>query len=236
MRYIDKDSNRIPTNYLSDVSSAHLDEVSLAGGAHSGENARALFESVKRLGSFSMLKQVLLEEQGYICCYCGCRIDNISGDKAIVEHLLPISGAGRNKLASYDNLLISCAGDRVFDAENRSYGADRLHCDAKKDAQVLALTPLTPNCDKQFRYTIDGHVSGLTPNASDAVTKLNLDCILLQRRRLAAMELFLRDINSLSDEDLNIIKSAYESKNADGKYEPYCTAVVRCIEEYLTTP
>lgn len=235
MRYIDKDPNRIPANYLSDVSSAHLDEASLAGGAHAGEDARTLFERVKRFGSFSTLKQVLLEEQGYICCYCGCRIDNISGDKAIAEHLKPISGIGRNQLASYDNLLISCAGDRVISAENASYGADRLHCDAKKEAQILPLTPLTPDCDKQFRYTIDGHVSGLTPNASDAVIKLNLDCVLLQRRRMAAMELFLRDINSLSDEDLNIIKSAYESKNADGKYEPYCTAVVRCIEEYLTT-
>ena len=234
MRYINKDSSNVPPAFVTEVNRAQLDETSLAAGCHTHVDARALFDCVKRLPHYSNFKQTLLEEQGYICCYCGCRIDSINGNVAVAEHLLPISGGGRNKLASYDNLLISCNGDRRWTAENTPYGSDRLHCDAKKEDQILTITPLTPDCDKQFLYTIDGHVKGLTPAASDAVTKLNLDCVILQQRRAAAMELFLLDIDSLSNAELNIIKSAYESKNADGKYEPYCTAVVRCIEEYLT--
>lgn len=234
MRYIDKDSSKVPPEFVTEVNAAHLDEDSLAAGHHSGLDARALFGRVKQLSHYGDFKLTLLEEQGYICCYCGCRIDSIDGNFAVAEHLLPISGVGRNKLASYDNLLISCNGDQQWTAENTPYGSDRLHCDAQKKNQILTITPLMPNCDKQFLYTIDGHVKGLNPDASDAVTKLNLDCVLLRQRRTAALDGILHDIDTLSDADLNLIKNKYDSKGADGKYEPYCTAVVRCIEEYLT--
>ena len=234
MRYIAKDPSRIPTNYIADITSAHLDEASLTGGAHAAEDARDLFNQVKRFASYDAFKQVLLEEQGYICCYCGCRIENINGDKAISEHLLPISGRGRNKLASYDNLLISCSGDQKIDTSNSLYGVDRLHCDASKGNEEIPVTPLIPDCDKQFQYTIDGKISGLTQDAKDTVRILNLDCVLLRLRRQSAMEILMQDGEILSEEELATMKDIFELKDANGRYEPYCTAVIRCIEEYLT--
>ena len=53
------------------------------------------------------LKQSLLEDQGYICCYCGKRIENDSTTP--IEHLNPKS-IYKNRTYDYTNLLASCDG------------------------------------------------------------------------------------------------------------------------------
>ena len=52
------------------------------------------------------LRKFLLEEQGYICCYCMSRI---SCDNSKIEHFKPQS-PHRDKQIEYSNLFISCNG------------------------------------------------------------------------------------------------------------------------------
>jgi len=54
-----------------------------------------------------LLKACLLEEQGYICCYCGGRI--LNNNNTSIEHLID---KGKNKKLTFDyfNLLASCLG------------------------------------------------------------------------------------------------------------------------------
>lgn len=57
------------------------------------------------------LKIALLQEQGYICCYCGRKI--YDDHTTSIEHLKPKS---KNKHLTYDysNLLASCSGGTVY--------------------------------------------------------------------------------------------------------------------------
>ena len=59
------------------------------------------------------LLDVLLKEQGYICCYCGRRI-SISKRNSHIEHLKPKSKSRSPSYAhlvlTYSNLLASCNG------------------------------------------------------------------------------------------------------------------------------
>jgi uncharacterized protein (TIGR02646 family) len=57
--------------------------------------------------SKAKLRKSLLEDQGYICCYCGKRIENDS--KTPIEHLNPKS-TYKNRTYDYINLLASCNG------------------------------------------------------------------------------------------------------------------------------
>lgn len=50
------------------------------------------------------LLDALIEEQGYICCYCGMEI---SDETSLVEHLTPQSSDPHLSL-EYTNLLASC--------------------------------------------------------------------------------------------------------------------------------
>lgn len=55
------------------------------------------------------LKQSLLREQGFVCCYCGRRIFNDHNTQ--IEHLEPKHlFKNRNKIYDYDNLMASCYG------------------------------------------------------------------------------------------------------------------------------
>ena len=54
------------------------------------------------------LKEVLVREQGFLCCYCGSRI-LASSSSAHLEHLLP-KDEFPEKVYDYHNLLASCNG------------------------------------------------------------------------------------------------------------------------------
>lgn len=56
-----------------------------------------------------ILRKFLLEEQGYICCYCGQRIDM---NTTVIEHLLD-KGTHRRLTYDYSNLLASCNGGKM---------------------------------------------------------------------------------------------------------------------------
>jgi uncharacterized protein (TIGR02646 family) len=56
------------------------------------------------------LKKFLLQEQGFVCCYCGRRLFN--DHNTLIEHLTPKGGSAgdKRKVYDYDNLMASCMG------------------------------------------------------------------------------------------------------------------------------
>jgi uncharacterized protein (TIGR02646 family) len=115
----------------------------------------------------------LLEEQGFICCYCGQKI-NI--DVSHIEHLKP-----RNKYPDltldYKNLIASCQG------ESETPPPIPVHCGHKKAEwyeESLMVSPLEKNCADFFRYTDDGQILATNdPNKQQAsketIKRLALD-------------------------------------------------------------
>jgi len=90
------------------------------------------------------LRKALLEEQGYICCYCMTRI-NCHQSK--IEHFNPQSKCRKEQI-TYKNLFISCRGN------TQHYK----HCDTKKADHLLKHINLLKDIEATIRYKSNGEI------------------------------------------------------------------------------
>jgi uncharacterized protein (TIGR02646 family) len=114
----------------------------------SSEDWRPCFDA---LGSSDKirLKESLIKEQGYLCCYCGQKINL---DDSHIEHFR--SQSDFNELSiEYDNLFISCIKDPPVN--NLKYCGH-----AKKNVfnEELYLSPFDIDCESKFDYDLIGIV------------------------------------------------------------------------------
>jgi uncharacterized protein (TIGR02646 family) len=181
------------------------------------------------------LLEILLKEQGYICCYCGVAIDK---GNCHYEHFKP---QGIDETVRFDdfNLIVSCQGE---DDKPRV----PVHCGHQKDNQKdnwydkkLLVSPLIANCGEFFKYSAAGEIlpteeTSKKVAAETTIEKLALNIPKLQRMRKAAID---AELELLVDEDFNeeeirnIIKD-YLELNDDGKYQPFCATIVYILENY----
>jgi len=181
------------------------------------------------------LKIKLVTEQGYLCCYCGKRIE--IDPSTILEHLKCQNNYAELELC-YNNILASCdggQGDRSGKSKKeKKHFPD--HCDAKKDDHYLKLTPLDDDCEDRFTYGSDGRIYGENDDAQRAIEILGLNCLTIINRRKAVIEAYIE----LSQLDPAPSKEYWNSKirdnstlNKDGKYPEYCFAAKYYIRRYL---
>ena len=88
------------------------------------------------------LKQYLLDEQKYICCYCEQEVKLDS--TIVVEHFLPQSRFKKHEL-DYYNLHIACTHSNK-------------HCDTVKGDELIVNLLLHPNCAFYFKYSPTGEI------------------------------------------------------------------------------
>ena len=127
------------------------------------------------------VKQALLKEQGYICCFCEI---NVSMDNGHIAHLR--DQAGHPKLAlEYDNLFYSCTEQPKTEPQTSGH--------AQKNA-ILPISPLADDCESRFLYTMNGKIhpkSDADKDAAETVRILNLNAKrLAQSREQAFLEVF----------------------------------------------
>lgn len=145
-------------------------------------NPKASYSDITRHVK-SWLKQSLLEEQHYICCYCECRIDS---NNSHIEHFKPKARDKYPELQlSYSNLHASCGC-------NISKGED-IHCGHKKSNEYspLLVSPLEKDCHTHFGYTLDGGISGKSNRGEESIRILHLDSELLKEQRKTLIDYFL---------------------------------------------
>ena len=105
MRFISKRSeDRIPTSFTNWVDDP-VNRVSEKIG--NPEVTGTELWNTLRGSTKKKLREALLEDQGYICCYCGKRIKD--DDNTRIEHLKPKSNH-KHLTFDYANLLASCQG------------------------------------------------------------------------------------------------------------------------------
>lgn len=168
----------------------------------------------------------LTDEQGYICCYCGRRIDGIAHTR--IEHIFPKSNADYSlmQLDYENNLLAACDGgkqDRNADPTKTS--AD-LYCDEHKHDKVIPISPLNPVCEEKFLFDELGDIIGIGSDAEVTINMLNLNSVFLKHRRKAAIKYYI-------DYHVSNWKQEYERlsvKDSQGKYEEFCFVLQRYIE------
>lgn len=179
----------------------------------------------------NLVKQNLLSEQGYICCYCGDRIE-FDGCTSI-EHFKPKGLPEFQHLTlDYNNLFASCdggKGERCEQGVNDEEKLFPLSCDPKKGNNVIPVSPLDETFESLIQYNADGTITSIDQNGIGdiMISELGLDNPELINRRCAAIDVF---IDSLP-EDLDIpFWLNYLDSKEDDKFYPFCFAVKQVLE------
>lgn len=176
MKYIEKNSSpqafedwkvfRKPTHW------SQLDGTRMSA---SNRNASSIYYSKEEL------REVLLNEQGYTCCYCENEISN-NPLIAKVDHIEPkIGNQNQHLIFDYYNLGLSCNGGE------RDEQPRKIHCDAAKQDNLLSITPYEQRCEEEIRFTVNGLIYSDTSDGTSTIETLNLGIDKLNNLRQVAI-------------------------------------------------
>ena len=173
------------------------------------------------------LREQLLKDQGYICCYCGCEIHN--DENTHIEHIASQAAHSDHDL-DYNNMLAACDGG-VKDRKDRITPPHQQHCDAKKKDKDLPVSPLTKEIEDLLIYFEDGTVKGRDNQnkGNEIIQILGLNVAYLVTQRKNAWDAY----SDFEYEDL-IKELEWIREKHKGKYEPYCFVLEQCIQSYLS--
>ncbi len=170
------------------------------------------------------LKEALLSEQGFLCCYCCGVIDAATSH---FEHFWCQVDFPEMDL-DYPNLLASCTVE----------GKDR-HCGAKKANAMLEVSPIEFGCEERFVFDLQGGISATSEDsgAEGAIRILGLGNRLLRESRRQAISAFTEGIDELSQEDLERLVEGLCERDSQGRYTAYQPSVVQVlVREFLRSP
>ncbi len=167
------------------------------------------------------VKTALMEEQGYICCYCERRL---SERDSHIEHFKPQSDPAVDPL-DYQNLLCSC--------QNQLKKGEPRHCGNLKEDwfdENLLVSPMSEECEQSFTFHHDGtiHPSNGNQKAKTTIKKLGLDLPKLNSLRAAAIEPFLDE--ELDESELNEFVEHYLQIDSNGRFEEFWTTIKNLFE------
>ncbi|ABR47076.1 hypothetical protein Amet_0851 [Alkaliphilus metalliredigens QYMF] len=169
------------------------------------------------------LRESLLVEQGYICCYCG---QEISSDNSVIEHLKN-KDYHPNLQLEYNNLVCSCKGGQDRRARNPRYP---LYCDANKGNLDISIYPIDCICESKFEFDEDGNIYGLDEAARETIKVLNLNNDKLKNQRKHAIDPYRYNDDGNTDwiDELNMIAE----RGFDKKFLPFCFVIHSYIKNY----
>jgi len=175
------------------------------------------------------LRQALIKEQGYICCYC---MQRIKPETMHIEHWKPRSLYPGVQL-DYKNLLAVCSG-------NEGKPKHLQHCDKRKGDKEITINPTHPNCEIHVRFRSNGEVYSEDETIDlelNAVLNLNIQTLVINRKNV--LDFAIRKLTAENREGtwskafLQKEIRKWESLGTEGKYEPYCRIVIFFLEKKL---
>ena len=195
------------------------------------------------------LKQSLLEDQGYLCCYCNrLLIFDPSSDQSSVENTLPTEvehlatvTLQPKRALDYTNLMVSCDGGRLDPSGKQKKNVPEKHltCNAARGSKPLNVTPEQPDCEVRVQYALNGEAFGMDSKADDTVTLLNLKKFSEDRRK--AIEGWIYESGDIESgyisrsEAIQCIQQLQEKHN--GKFYSFSSAIIQIIQrEILNQP
>ena len=166
------------------------------------------------------LRQRLLEDQGYICCYCGRRIKNDNHTK--IEHIK--SQKNYSELAlDFNNMLASCDGGKE-DREGKVKPKHKPHCDSKKENGDIPITPLDVEIESVLSFFEDGTVKGKGEIGRELVRVLGLDAKFLNTERRNAIEQYELKVPCDLENELSRLR-----QKDNGCFDEFCFV----LEQYV---
>jgi uncharacterized protein (TIGR02646 family) len=170
------------------------------------------------------VRNSLLAEQGYICCYCN---KDISDDNFHIEHFKPQETFEALEL-DYNNLHASCLKNQKPESP--------LHCGMAKGNwfdNAHTLSPLT-NHEGSFSFLYNGKVEATVPIAKQMVERLNLNDASLTAKRKAEIAGILdaHFIETASEEQLiNLFRKI--GRLVNDRYQPFVLAIQQQIKQLI---
>jgi uncharacterized protein (TIGR02646 family) len=171
------------------------------------------------------LHQALLEEQGWVCCYCGRQVDLADSH---IEHFRPQRDPWRHLDLEYTNLLASC----IREPDPLEHPVHCGHAKGSQFDEASHVSPVSEGCELRFIYLLDGRE--LASEASDtAATRmidvLKLNVAYLRNRRQEAIEgAFDNDfLSTASSEELCSRRDLYAQRDASGRFRSFAHVIVR---------
>ncbi|KAM3091558.1 retron system putative HNH endonuclease [Phormidesmis sp. 146-35] len=174
------------------------------------------------------VRQSLLQEQGYICCYCEMRIGTLT---CRIDHLVPRS-VDRSLWFDYYNLLASCPGEDEVEKKP-------VFCEQQRGNRLLPVSPLQEECIQAFGFRENGEVfakdqSGNKEAVEQTIEILGLNVTALKRQRSAAIQGFLgEDFDTLSLEVQQKLLYQLDRLNSNNQYEPFCSAITFVLKQNM---
>jgi len=180
------------------------------------------------------LRDSLVKEQGYICCYCMQRISS-NAEKMKIEHHQPQKKYPDLQL-DYQNLLASCKGN---DGDSKHLPR---HCDTSKGEQEITINPAdkSKNCETLIKYKNNGLIYSDDPIINRELNDiLNLNTPILVNNRKAIIDQVKKEIINIkgkkagwSFSDIKTQIQKYESKT-NGKYRTFCQIVIYFLKKRI---
>lgn len=188
------------------------------------------------------VRLALLQEQGYLCAYCCCSIEDSTS--IVIEHFIPQS-EDENQALNYENLFACCDGTKIETHTNlKICCCDESKQDQFKDENGIMLIKPTHKddkgfiCEQAFSYTNIGAINAKdTPYKEQAMFTLELlqlDNKELRRQREAACA-FLFDGDAVFDftpQEVNILKNNY-SILTNNRFQPFANAILYFLTAYF---
>ncbi len=181
------------------------------------------------------IRDNLLKEQGYICCYCMKEIDE---HKMKIEHYKAQSEFEDLQL-DFKNMLGACSG--VIQETQKTKLTQ--HCDSAKGNKVLELLNPTNSSKKHFidqlKYARNGRIFSQNPIVQkeiDEVLKLNINY--LKRRRASIMKETVEGIMRKEKKgkvSKSFLTNKIEKTNTpkEGRLFPFCQVIIYRLEQKL---
>jgi uncharacterized protein (TIGR02646 family) len=173
------------------------------------------------------IRDSLLKEQKYICCYC---MQRISKDKMRIEHWNSQTGFPAQQLI-YTNLLGACSG-------NEGQSKNLQHCDVRRKNIPLKINPTMSNCEIIIKFKANGEIySDDIDINNDLNITLNLNYQTIVKNRQTVLDTVKKELEihkrKWSKELLQKEIDKWEGEY-DDKYKPYCQIVIYQLKKKLT--
>ena len=161
------------------------------------------YEDIKSKPEKQQLKEALLHEQKYLCCYC---CNRISDDSSHIEHFVPQSKDSGLSL-EYSNLHASCQGEN----------GDMKHCGhAKGNDYDKALYVTSYEQVLHFRQIFEvAKLLGLDEKYIKGLEHVSYGMVLLETGKMSTREGNVVKLEDLLNEAIERAKKVIEEKNPD---------------------
>lgn len=173
------------------------------------------------------LKDALLKEQKYICCYC---MQRISKDKMKIEHWQPQSESEQLQL-TYSNLLDSCLG-------NEGQPKHLQHCDTHKANSIIKANPTQLIYESIIKFRANGEIYADDFKINkDLKETLNLNYEGLIKNRKMMLDIALKNLidknkGTWSKETLKREIDKWENIN-NPEHTAYCQIIIYHLKKKL---